>query len=68
MDSDPAGESEDVVDAQALHDALLDLAGAADEHFGDREPSEEELRAFLRQRLIAEGKSEAEADAAVRDL
>lgn len=53
---------------QAVHDALLDLASAVDEHFGDREPSEEEVRAFLRQRLMAEGKSEAEADAVLRDL
>lgn len=55
-------------DTQAVHDSLLDLASAVDEHFGDREPSEKEVRAYLRQRLMAEGTSEAEADAVIRDL
>lgn len=56
------------VDAQAVHDAFLDVVAAVEEHFGDREPDEDELRAFLRQRLLAEGRSEAEVEAILRDL
>lgn len=63
--SDP---SEDDVAWQAVHDSMLDVMRAADEHFGDHEPTEEELHAFLRQRLLAGGKTEAEADALLRDL
>lgn len=31
-------------------------------HFGDRDPSDDEVRAFLRQRLLDEGRSPEEAD------
>ncbi|MEX2621724.1 MAG: hypothetical protein WD250_16025 [Egibacteraceae bacterium] len=68
MENEGGGRRDETLDPQALHDALLDVAGAVHEHFGDREPSEEELRVFLRQRLIDEGKSESEADAMLRDL
>lgn len=50
------------VDPAELHDVMLGLARAAAQHFGEREPSEEEMRAFLRARLIAMGKSPEEAD------
>lgn len=53
---------------QAVHDSMLEIMTAADEHFGDHEPTEDELHAFLRQRLLADGKTEAEADALLRDL
>ncbi|MEX2620833.1 MAG: hypothetical protein WD250_11515 [Egibacteraceae bacterium] len=53
---------------QAVHDRMLDVMKAADEHFGDHEPTEKELHDFLRERLLAEGRSEAEADEILREL
>ena len=47
---------------QALQARFLDVIFAAKEHFGDHEPSEEEMRTFLRDRLVSEGKSPEEAD------
>ncbi|HEX2047797.1 MAG TPA: hypothetical protein VHF27_08535 [Acidimicrobiales bacterium] len=41
---------------------LTELMAAIGERFGDREPSEDELRGFLRERLVSEGRSEEEAD------
>ncbi len=37
-------------------------------HFGDREPPEDELRSFLRDRLVAEGRSPEEADQFMAEL
>lgn len=45
-----------------LQDGFLDVIFAAQEHFGDRQPSDEEMRTFLRERLVSEGKSAEEAD------
>lgn len=47
---------------QELQAGFLDVIFAAKEHFGDREPSEEEMHGFLRDRLLSEGKSPQEAD------
>jgi hypothetical protein len=47
---------------QQLQDDLLGLIFAVSERFGDREPTEAELRAFLREHLIAEGRSPEQAD------
>jgi rhodanese-related sulfurtransferase len=47
---------------QRLQAEFLDVIFAVQEHFGDREASEEEMQAFLRQRLIDEGKTPEEAD------
>ncbi len=52
----------DEVDTDAFDRELADVMEAIEERFGDREPSEAELRAFLRERLLAEGKSAEEAD------
>ena len=41
---------------------LLETIEAVAEHFGDHDPSEDEIRAFLRDRLVAEGKTPEEAD------
>ena len=41
---------------------LLETIEAVSDHFGDRDPSEDEIRSFLRERLVAEGKSPDEAD------
>ena len=43
------------------HDAMH-LADDIADHFGDREPSQEELRAFLRDRLLQHGRSPEDAD------
>lgn len=68
MENVEGGKPDEKLDPQAVHDALLDVARAVQEHFGDREPSEDELRVFLRRRLIDEGKSESEVEALLRDL
>ncbi len=47
---------------QELEREFHETVAAVEEHFGDREPSEEELRSFLRERLVAEGRSPQEAD------
>jgi len=41
---------------------LTEVMEAVAVHFGDTEPSDEELRSFLRERLVAEGHSPQEAD------
>jgi rhodanese-related sulfurtransferase len=49
---------------QAVHNEFMEIALAVQERFGvGAEPSEEEVRAFLRQRLIDKGSSPEEADA-----
>ena len=45
-----------------LENSFLRVVFAAQERFGDRQPSDEEMRGFLRERLISEGKSAEEAD------
>ena len=47
---------------EEMESELMAVLGAVQEHFGDREPSEDELHAFLRQRLVDEGHSPEEAD------
>ena len=47
---------------------LTEVMAAIEERFADREPSDEELRAFLRDRLVAEGRSEADADRFLDEL
>ena len=41
---------------------VLELIFAASERFGGREPSDEEMRGFLRERLLSEGRTPEEAD------
>ncbi len=55
-----SGKEEDM---DALQAEFLDIVHAAEEHFGGRDPSDEEMRDFLHQRLTAEGRSAEEADA-----
>ncbi len=47
---------------QDLQAGFLDVVFAAQERFGDRQPSDEEMRGFLRERLVSEGRSAEEAD------
>ncbi len=51
------------VEHQRLQAEFMSLLFDIQEHFGEREPSDEEIRGFLRQRLIDEGRSPEEADA-----
>ncbi len=53
---------------QRLEQDLDALMEAARERFGDREPSGDELREFVRDRLIDEGRSPEEADRLMADL
>ena len=54
---------------RALHNEFLDVALAVQERFGvGVRPSEEELKAFLRERLIGEGRTPEEADAFLAEL
>jgi hypothetical protein len=41
--------------------AVVETAQAVQEHFGDRQPSEEEVADFLQERLVSEGRSPEEA-------
>ncbi|HEX2119544.1 MAG TPA: hypothetical protein VHF91_10195 [Acidimicrobiales bacterium] len=47
---------------ERYEDELAEIMAGIEERFGDREPSEDELRAFLRDRLVAEGRSPEDAD------
>ncbi len=51
------------VEHQRLQAEFMSLLLDIQEHFGEREPSDEEIRGSLRQRLIDEGRSPEEADA-----
>ena len=59
----------DSPDMQAIHDEFIEVALAMQERFGvGVQPSEEELREFLRDRLINEGRTPEEADAFLAEL
>ena len=47
---------------QQLQSTFLEIAHAVEEHF-DGDPSEEEVRSFLHDRLVAEGRTPEEAEA-----
>ncbi len=65
-DRKPALSSDEM---QQLHNDFLSLALDVQERFGvGVEPSEEELRGFLRERLINEGRTPEEADAFLAEL
>lgn len=60
--------SDPEIDFDELHDLVLTLAAELQERFGDRELTEEELREFLIERLRAEGRSEEEIQAIMREV
>ncbi len=65
---DPKAElnSEEI---QYIHNQLVEIALAVQERFGEGvQPSEEEIRGFLRERMISEGKSPEEADAFLAEM
>lgn len=47
---------------QRFHADVVELSLEVQEHFGDHEPSEEEIRGYLRDRMIREGHTPEEAD------
>lgn len=51
-----------------LEKAFLRTLFEVEEHFGDRQPTDDELRAFLRNRLVEQGRSAHEADALMASL
>jgi rhodanese-related sulfurtransferase len=60
---DPAPPPDDRPDHfKRLESEFLSVLFDVQEHFGDDEPSDEELRTFLRDRLIGQGRSPEEAD------
>ncbi len=50
------------IEHQRLQAEMMSLLFDLQDHFGDRDPTDEEVRAFLRQRLIDEGRTPEEAD------
>ena len=60
----PPSDSEE----ERFEEELREVLGAVHERFGDREPDAEELRSFLRDRLLAEGRSPEEADRFLSEL
>ena len=67
-DQDDGGSGEAPVDEGRYEEELAAVMGAVEERFGDREPSPEELQAFLRDRLMAEGRSAEEAEGVLREV
>lgn len=61
VDPEPP-EDERPKEMQRLQGEFLEVIFAVKEHFGDRQPSEEEIQGFLRQRMINQGKTAEEAD------
>ncbi len=55
------------VDLEGYEAELTAVLAAVEERFGEEEPSAEELRSFLRERLVAEGRSVEEADRFLED-
>lgn len=47
---------------QQLQSEFISTTLAVQEHFGDHQPTEQEVRAFLKQRLIDEGKTPEQAE------
>jgi len=65
----PDAQSEMQSEMQSLHDGLIEISQALQERFGEGvEPTEEQVQEFLRERLIAEGRTPAEADAYLGEL
>jgi len=61
-------DHEGSVDLEGYEAELSSVLAAVEERFGEEEPSAEELRAFLHERLVAEGRSAEDADRLLEDL
>ncbi len=66
--AEPRPSEDDATAGVNLHDELLAVMSGIQERFGEREPTEEELRQFLRERLVAEGRTPEEADTFLADM
>ncbi len=65
---DPKAEL-DSREMQKVHNDFLEIALAMQERFGvGVQPSEEEIKGFLRERMISEGKTPEEADAFLAEM
>lgn len=53
---------------EAFENELTEVMAAVEERFGERDPTEAELRSFLRERLVAEGRSAEDADRFLDEL
>ena len=62
------GHEHDDGGMEAFEKELTDVMVAVEERFGDRDPTEAELRAFLRDRLVTEGRSPEDADRFLDEL
>lgn len=62
VDSEPPPAGDLGINFKVFHDTLIDVTLALEERFGDREPTDEEVREFMRQRLLSEGRSPAEVE------
>ncbi|MGI8778063.1 MAG: hypothetical protein ACR2LJ_11955 [Acidimicrobiales bacterium] len=51
-----------------MEQELTETMEAVADHFGDREPSDTELRSYLRDRLVSEGRTPEEADRFMAEL
>jgi rhodanese-related sulfurtransferase len=60
--ADPDPEGGDSEAGPGFQAAVVELALEVQDHFGDREPSEADVRGYLRDRMIREGHSPEEAD------
>ncbi len=65
-DVQPPGELSP--ELQQLQNVFMEVAFAAQERFGERQPSEDEMHAFLRDHVIGQGKSPEEADVLLAEL
>ena len=52
----------------AFEDELEEVLVAVHERFGEREPDKEELRTFLHDRLVQQGRTPAEADRVLAEM
>lgn len=60
--------SEPEIEFDQLHELIETLATEMQQHFGDREPTDDELQQFLADRLRAEGRSEEEIQQIMREI
>jgi rhodanese-related sulfurtransferase len=68
VEPDPKPEL-DSDEMQYIHHQFIEIALAVQERFGvGVQPSEEEIRGFLRERMIREGRSPEEADAFLAEM
>jgi hypothetical protein len=63
--AEPEPPDDDGGDEQKFQADFIDLSLEVQDHFGDHDPSEEEIEGYLRDRLIREGQSSEEADEAM---